>query len=373
MSTTACTSTTVWKPLEGVRIADFSVLFPGPFATTLLADLGADVVKIEAPTGDPGRAMLPELFQATGRNKRSVVLDLKSPQDRAQIAAIAAWADIVIEGFRPGVADRLGIGFEQLQAFNAKLVYCSLSGYGQDGPWKDRPGHDLNYLAAGGALGHSAMYGRLPGRSSVPLGDICGGALAATSILAALRERDRSGAPARLDLSVFEATLYCAALRHGTTGAGDTGLFPGNDIYAARDGVQVTLALVEDHFWRAFQQLLGHELPALRDARFDTMHGRRQHGSELAPLLEQLLASRSAREWAALFAGSDIPFEICVSPAQAARSEHVRARGRLVERAGQTFVPFPVTVDGRARPTVRAAAPGVGEHTTAFLGALRPA
>jgi len=361
----------VWKPLEGVRVADFSVLFPGPLATTLLADLGADVVKIEPPTGDPARTMLPELFTSTARSKRSVVLDLKSPAAREEVARIAAWADIAIEGFRPGVADRLGIGYEQLLAFNPRLIYCSLSGYGQDGPWRDRPGHDLNYLAAGGALAYSAMYGRAPGRSSLPLGDICGGAIAASTILAALRERDRTHAPARLDLSVFEATLYCATLRHGTTEPEDTSLFPGNDIYETRDGKLVTLALVEEHFWRAFRELLGREQPALRDARFDTMHGRRQHGQELGPLLEQLLRSRTAQGWAELLAGSDVPFEICVSPAQAVKSAHVVARGRVVDVDRQAFVPLPVTVDGMARPTVRAAAPKVGEHTQAFLAELR--
>lgn len=365
------TQASVWKPLEGVRIADFSVLFPGPLATTLLADLGADVVKIEPPSGDPARTMLPELFTSAARNKRSVVLDLKSAQGREEAARIAAWADIVIEGFRPGVADRLGIGYEQLLAFNPRLIYCSLSGYGQDGPWRDRPGHDLNYMAAGGALAYSAMYGRPPGRSSLPLGDICGGALAASTILAALRQRDRSHAPARLDLSVFEATLYCATLRHGTTEPDDASLFPGNDIYAAGDGVLVTLALVEEHFWHAFGQLLAHEQPALLDPRFKTMQGRRQHGGELAPLLEQLMRSRSAQAWAELLAGSDIPFEICVSPAEALKSEHVIARGRTVQLGPQAFVPFPVTVDGLARPTVRCAAPQLGEHTDAFLASLR--
>ncbi len=361
----------VWKPLEGVRIADFSVLFPGPLATTLLADLGADVVKIESPGGDPARSMLPELFNATGRNKRSVVLDLKSPEDRDEIARIAAWADIVIEGFRPGVADRLGIGYTQLVAFNPRLIYCSLSGYGQDGPWCDRPGHDLNYLAAGGALAYTAMYGRAPGRSSLPLGDICGGALAATSILAALRERDRTGAPARLDLSVFEATLYCATLRHGTIEPKDVSLFPGNDIYETRDGMLVTLALVEEHFWHSFSELLGQEQPALRDTRFGTMHGRRRHGRELAPLLEKLLRSRTAQAWAELLTDTDIPFEICVTPAQAVKSEHVVARGRVVQVGDEAFVPLPVTVDGQVRPTVRAAAPRLGEHTEDFLATLR--
>lgn len=370
-STTPLVDAKVWKPLQGVRVADFSVLFPGPFATTLLADLGADVVKIEPPGGDPARVLLPELFASTARNKRSVVLDLKSSADREEAAEIAAWADIAIEGFRPGVADRLGIGYERLKVANPRLIYCSLSGYGQDGPWKDRPGHDLNYLAAGGALAYSAMYGRQPGRSSVPLGDISGGALAASALLAALRERDQTGASVYLDLSVFEATLYAATLRHGTVESEGAGLFPGNDIFQTRDDRHVTLALVEDHFWHAFRELLGHEEPALRDPRFDTILARKRHAKELAPLLERLIKSRTAQQWADLLAGSDMPFEICVSPAEAVRSEHVLARGRVACLGGQSYVPFPVTVDGRARPSLRNAAPGIGEHTESFLRELR--
>lgn len=368
--TTPTSNAHSWRPLEGVRIADFSVLFPGPLMTTLFADLGADVVKFEPPGGDPARAMLPEVHGSVGRNKRSVVLDLKSPQDRQEIERIARWADVAIEGFRPGVADRLGIGNERLRGINPRLVYCSLSGYGQDGPWKDKPGHDLNYLAAAGALAYPAMWGRAPGRSSLPLADIAGGALAATAVLAALRERDRGGPAARLDLSCFEATLYCATLRHGTTEPEDTRLFPGNDIYETADGTMVTLALVEDHFWHAFRELLAHEIPALGDPRFDALQGRRSHGDELGPLLVDLVKSRTARAWQALFAASDVPFEICVSPAEAVRSVHVRARGRVVEEPGRTYVPFPVTVDGHARPAVHAPAPRLGEHTQSFLDAL---
>lgn len=363
--------TAVWKPLDGVRVADFSVLFPGPMVTTLLADLGADVVKIEPPHGDPARTMLPELFTSLARNKRSVVLDLKAPEDRAELAAIAAWADIVIEGFRPGVAARLGIGQAQLSDFNPRLIYCSLSGYGQDGPWRDRPGHDINYLAAAGALAYSGMFGRPPGRSSLPLGDICGASLATTAILAALRERDRTQRLVLLDLSVFEATLYCATLRHGTMEQDAHALFPGNDVYEAADGSRMALALVEDHFWAAFADLLGDAHPQLRDARFATMQGRKQHDATLAPLLARILRARSAADWAAFFAGTDVPFEICVSPAVAVRSEHVRARGRAVEMDGEVFMPFPVTVDGQARPTVRSAAPALGQHTASFFAALR--
>ena len=356
----------VWKPLSGLRVADFSGLFPGPFATTMLADLGADVVKFEPPLGDPARGMLPELFAATGRNKRSVELNLKTEEGKARLPDIAAWAEVVIEGFRPGVASRLGIGFEQIKLLNPGIVYCSLSGYGQSGPWKDRPGHDLNYLAAGGALAFSGMFGRSPGRSSLPLGDIAGGALAATAVLAALQERGRSKQAVYLDLSILEATLYCSSLRHGTEPVPAPDLFPGNDMFETLEGRHVTLALVEDHFWQAFRSLLGHELPELLSSRFDTLHSRQAHGALLAPLLIKLMKSRTVEQWRELFAGTDVPFEVCVTPAEALASEQIQARGRAVQLRGQSFVPFPVTVNGLAQPTVHSKAPDLGQHTQAY-------
>jgi crotonobetainyl-CoA:carnitine CoA-transferase CaiB-like acyl-CoA transferase len=359
-----------WRPLAGIRVADFSALFPGPFATTVLADLGADVVKIEPPSGDAARTMLPELFAACSRNKRSVVLDLKQPQSREQARRIAAWADVAIEGFRPGVADRIGIGFQQLCEANPRLVYCSLSGYGQDGPWKDRPGHDLNYLAAGGFLAYPAMAGRPPGRSSVPAADVAGGALAALAIIAALRERDATGRGARLDLSVFESALYCSALRHGTGEAAQQDPFPGNDIFETADGRMVTLALVEDHFWQAFIDRVQDLEPGLRDARFATLGGRCRHAGELNPVLRRTMQSRTVHEWSVIFAGSDVPFELCVTPAQAVRSGHVAARDRVDEIDGVAFVPFPVTVNAAQRPAVHAAAPALGEHTRSFFEAI---
>jgi len=141
-----------WTPLSGVRAVDFSMFVPGTFASALLADLGAEVIKIEMPDGDPGRGYVPVQFETENRNKRSLALDLKNPAAKEIVQRLVRNADVVVEGFRPGVAKRLSIDFESLKKANPKLVYCSISGYGQTGPWRERPGHDVNYVAAAGAL-----------------------------------------------------------------------------------------------------------------------------------------------------------------------------------------------------------------------------
>lgn len=362
-----------WRPLAGVKVADFSVLLPGPLTTVVLADLGADVVKIEPPGGDAARAILPELFEAVNRNKRSVVLDLKSEAGRREVEGIARWADVVIETFRPGVADRIGIGFDALAAMNPQLVYCSLSGYGQDGPWRDKPGHDLNYLAAAGALAFSGSWGGKPARSSVPIADIAAGGFAASAILAALRECEQKKQPVHLDLSLFESAFFCTAMRHGLDDDTDPSahLFPGNDVYETADGGMLSLGLVEDRFWAAFCRVVAVDAPDLADARFAAAADRRRQGDELTTILKKLLLNHSVDEWCTRLQGSDVPFEVCVTPAQAARSDHLQSRRRVAESSGRRYVPFPVTVDGDRRPAVEHGAPALGSDTQRFLESLQ--
>lgn len=366
---------TSWQPLAGIKVADFSVLLPGPLSTVLLADLGADVVKVEPPGGDAARTLLPDMFRSVNRNKRSVVLDLKATEGREHAAKIAAWADVFIESSRPGVADRLGIGFDQLTAANPRLIYCSLSGYGQDGPWKDRPGHDLNYLAASGALAFPGTWGARPARSSVPIADIVAGSLACSAILAALRERDHTGKAVRLDLSLFESALFCTALRHGLDENADPAghLFPGNDFFETADGRLISLGLLEDRFWHAFVKLTEARAPELGNPEFATLAGRREHGDELTELLRVVLKQCSAQKWDGLLEGSDVPFDICVTPAEAVRSSHIKARGRVAACNNEQFVPFPVTVNDHERPPVKSTAPSLGQHTDDFLGGLSAA
>lgn len=364
-----------WQPLKGVRIVDFSVLLPGPLSTVLLADLGAEVVKIEAPTGDPARHLLPGVFNTLNRNKRGVMLDLKDPANMPRVAELMCWADVVVESFRPGVAQRIGIGVEVARSHNPRIIYCSMSGFGQDGPWRAKPGHDLTYSAAAGAMSHPGSWGQHPARSSLPVGDLVAGMMASNAILAALRERDLTGQSAHLDLSIFEAMFFCAATRHGLDQEVDltSHLFPGNDLYQTADDKTLALGLMEDHYWQVFCDRAAVVDDKMLAVRGLDEHARRARGDELTATLKTLIRARTLEQWYALLRDSDIPFEACLTPAQAASSTHLHARGRVVQQAGQQFVPFPVTVDGHRRPAVSRTCPHLGQDTEAFFSQIQSA
>jgi len=350
-----------WQPLAGVRVVDFSMFIPGPFASAIFADLGAEVIKVEAPRGDPGRGYIPVQFRMENRNKRSLALDLKNAGAAKVVEKLAAHADVVIEGFRPGVAKRLGIDFETLSAFNAKLVYCSISGYGQTGPWRERPGHDVNYVAAAGALAFPGQWLKAPARSSLPLADMSGGAFAAIAVLSALHQRSETGAGVQLDLSLFESAFFWAAMRHGLDPQVDprAHIFPVNDVFETADGKRLTLGILEEHFWENFLAVA----PELRDERFATDALRRKHGDELSLRIEKTLRSRSAAEWLQLLGRHDVPVDLCVTPAEAKEIPHVKER----KTACGDFVPFPVWADGRRGARIRCGVPRLGEHSREIL------
>src|SRR3954471_728121 len=166
---------------------------PGPFASAIFADLGAEVIKIEPPRGDPGRGYVPVQFRTENRNKRSMAIDLKNSSSKKVVERLCEHCDVVVEGFRPGVAKRLGIDYETVKKYNGKIVYCSISGYGQTGPWRERPGHDVNYVAAGGGLAYPGQWLQPPARSSLPVADMAGGSFAAIAVLSALYQKNISG------------------------------------------------------------------------------------------------------------------------------------------------------------------------------------
>src|SRR5688572_1440232 len=336
-----------WLPLAGVQVVDFSMFVPGPFASAILADLGADVTKVEAPKGDPGRAYVAVQFEAENRNKRSIALDLKKPQSRAIVDKLAAGTDIVLEGFRPGVAKRLGIDYESLLKANPRLVYCSISGYGQTGPWRERPGHDVNYVAAAGGLAFPGQWLQPPARSSYPVADMGGGAFAAIALLSALHERDSSGKGAHLDLSLFEAGFFWAAMRHSLDPQVDprAHIFPVNDIFECADGKRLTLGILEEHFWENFVALV----PELRQAAYATDVLRRKNGDALSLQLTRIFKTRTADEWVKLLDQHDIPVDLCVTPGEAARHPQLVER-QAVERG---YAKFPVWANGRRGARIR--------------------
>ena len=249
---------TAAPPLAGVRVVDLSWLLPGPLCTSLLADLGADVLKIERPgDGDYARALFPGMFEAVNRGKRSAVLDLREAGDRERLLGIAASADIFVEGFRPGVVGRLGVGYDQVSRVNPRIVYVSISGYGQSGPMAAHPGHDINFCAESGLLGIPASTGDTrPRRMQLPVSDLSGSMYAALAAVAALRRRDATGRGEHLDIPLAECALAWSAIRWADAPAAPGGgwkhVSPANDLFEAADGEWLALALVEEKFWEGF-------------------------------------------------------------------------------------------------------------------------
>ncbi|MFC7236265.1 CaiB/BaiF CoA transferase family protein [Halosegnis marinus] len=362
--------------LSGVRVLDLTRLLPGPYATQLLADCGADVVKVEdTGAGDYARGMPPttdaghgELFDAVNRGKRSVALDLKTEGGTEAFRALAAGADAVIESFRPGVVDRLGVGYGDLRGANSGLVYCSLSGYGQDGPLADRVGHDLNYVGLAGLLDMTRETPdeapRVPG---YPVADMAGGLFAAFAVCGALLSRELGdGTGEHLDVSMTDAVLSFgqavapAALRGENPRPGATpltGAYPWYDVYEAAEGY-VTLAALEPQFWEAFCGTVGRE-------EWVPVHGTEDPAERTAlrEELASLFAERTRDEWVDLLGDTDAAVGGVYSPGEAVEHPQVAARG-LVDREGEEArVGSPV----RGTEAGDESLPAQGEHTVELL------
>ncbi len=354
-----------WSPLAGVKVVDFSMFVPGPFCTSALADLGAEVTKVESIGGDPGRSYIPAQFRMENRNKRSIAVNLKAPEAAALVERLVKQADIAIEGFRPGVAKRLGIDYDTLKKANGRLIYCAISGYGQTGPWRLRPGHDVNYVAAAGGLAFQGHWLQPPTRSSLAIADMAGGSFAATAVLAALHERERTGKGVSLDLSLFEAAFFWCAMRHTLTGEVDpkAHIFPVNDVFETGDGKRLTLGILEQHFWDNFLQFA----PALAGEEYSTDEKRRANGDALSAKLAAVIRTKTAAEWIELLEKADVPVDLCLTAAQAADLPQIRERGGVATVGGERFAPFPVHADGRRGAVIRHGVPGHGEHTREVL------
>jgi crotonobetainyl-CoA:carnitine CoA-transferase CaiB-like acyl-CoA transferase len=350
-----------WLPLAGLKVLDFSMFVPGPFASAILADLGAEVVKVEMPRGDPGRSYVPVQFATENRNKRSIALDLKHPDSKAVVERMVKQADVVIEGFRPGVARRLNIDFDSLRKLKPNLVYCSISGYGQTGPWRERPGHDVNYVAAAGALAFPGQWLKPPARSSLPVADMGGGTFAAIAVLAAVNDQRNSGRGCYLDISLFESAFFWAAMRHGLDPQVDprAHIFPVNDVFETADGKRLTLGILEEHFWTNFAQLA----PELQQEKFGSDRLRRANGDELSALLSKIMRTRTAADWLRLCEENDVPVDLCVTPGEAARHPQLAER-KAVERG---YAKFPVWANGARGGSIRAGTPQLGEHSREIL------
>ncbi|MSQ49435.1 MAG: CoA transferase [Betaproteobacteria bacterium] len=358
-----------WQPLAGVKVVDFSMFVPGPFCTAILADLGAEVIKVESLNGDPGRGYVPVQFRTENRNKRSIAMNLKSLESKKIVERLASQSDIAIEGFRPGVAKRLGIDVESLQRVNPQLIHCSISGYGQTGPWRDRPGHDINYVAAAGALAFPGQWLKAPSRSSLAIADMAGGSFAAVAVLAALHERKQSSRGAQLDLSLFEAAFFWAGMRHGLDPHVDpkAHIFPVNDIFETQDGKRLTLGILEEHFWENFVQAVVELAPDLAAEAYSSDALRRRNGDALSARLSELMQLKTADQWLQLCNDHDIPVDLCLTPAQAAELEQIVARQDVAAFAGEKFALFPVHANGARGGQLRRGVPTAGEHSREVL------
>jgi alpha-methylacyl-CoA racemase len=378
------------QPLSGIRILDLSRLLPGAYASQMLADFGAEVIKIEEPgSGDYGRFMPPQLaggmslyFVAINRNKRSMTLNLKAPEGREIFLRMVRQADVVLESFRPGVMERLGLGYEQLKEVHPGLVYCAISGYGQDGPYRLRAGHDLNYAGYAGLLDYNRGPRGEPAMPPTQLGDLAGGSfMAVIGIMTALFGRTQTGEGRMIDVSMTEgvmsllpltATAYLntgVAPQPGRT-ALDGGL-PCYNMYETQDGKHITLAALEYKFWHTFCTRIGH----LELLPFHTPVGPGER-EEAIDMLRAIFKTRTRDEWIAELAEIDA----CVGPVysidEALNDQHAQARGVSVTSGpiGETGVSFRTLpsfprISG-VEDEQRYAPPGLGEHTSELLGEI---
>jgi crotonobetainyl-CoA:carnitine CoA-transferase CaiB-like acyl-CoA transferase len=356
-------------PLGHIRLLDLSRQLPGPFCSTLLADLGADVLTIAAP-GDPFGTGIPFL----ARNKRSMTLNLKTDAGRDIFLRLAAEADVVLEGFRPGVMARLGIGWERLSALNPRLVYCAVSGYGQDGPYRDRVGHDVNYLAAAGVLNYVGEAGGPPVIPGVQIADIGAGSLmAAVGILTALIARERTGRGQLVDVAmldgavawnVYHTLLYLLSGRPPERGKTQlTGHFPCYAVYETRDGRHVTVGAYEEHFWATLCRHFGRE--DFISHQWDEGEKR----EEMFAFFRVAFRRKTLAEWVAELGDVEICFAPVATLEETFADPQVRHRRMVVEHGGTLTLGTPIKLS-ETPASLRTAPPRFGEHTESVLAGL---
>ena len=366
-------------PLAGIRILDLTRLLPGPVTTLHLADLGAEVIKIEDPqVGDYARTLgtgqgeengqSSAYFRMINRNKQGFRLDLKKPEGVEVFMRLAREADVIIESFRPGVMAKLGIGYAAIAAVNPKIAYCSISGYGQDGPYKDLAGHDINYLGYAGVLDQIGSAGGNPAIPNFQIADLLGGAMtAAMGILAAVIEAQRTGQGRYIDVSMTESVLahtYFSMLRLNDAGQSAprgtdllSGGLPCYATYRCADGKHMAVGALEGKFWKTACEVLGHP---------DWL--KRQWDASLRGELAELFATRPRDEWASLFAAVDCCITPILSPEEALANEQISARQMVLNVDGLTQFAPPLKMSG-FEFSIRQPAPKAGEHNAAILAA----
>jgi crotonobetainyl-CoA:carnitine CoA-transferase CaiB-like acyl-CoA transferase len=367
------------EALRGIRVLDLSRLLPGPYLTMVLADMGADVVKIEDPrVGDYLRALPPAKggiagrFLAINRGKRSCTLDLKTPAARDAFLQMVERADVVVESFRPGVMDKLGLSYATLAARNPKIVVCSISGFGQTGPYVEKAGHDLNYIALAGVLAMTGPTGGAPQMPGIQIADLAGGALwSATSILAALVGRERTGKGAHLDISMTEGSLALLAAELGNMDCGArpsrgtealNGALACYGVYRTKDGRYLSVGALEPKFWIALNQAIG------RPPNVGEIVGNAAQQDKVRGDLQAIFETKTGAEWVEFFADKDCLVELVLELDELPAHPLHKARDVFFEIDGGVGVGkvlqvrTPVGTPSQASPP-----PRLGEHTRDVL------
>jgi crotonobetainyl-CoA:carnitine CoA-transferase CaiB-like acyl-CoA transferase len=376
---------TMRGPLDGIKVLDLTRLLPGNLCTMLLADLGADVLKVEEPgRGDYIRSVGPirtqdsYLHLVLNRNKRSLTLNLKTEEGKAILGDLVRNADVLAEGFRPGVMDRLGIGYEALREINPRLVYCAISGYGQDGPYRHLPGHDLNYMGVGGALELFGYEDRPPTVPGLSIADIGGGSqMAIIGILSALVARQSMGQGQLVDVAMTDGVVYWLSLHAGWyfgTGRsprrGETlllGRYPCYAVYETADGGNLTVGCLEEHFWANLCKAIDREA-------YIPLQISEERRVEIFADLQDIFRTRTRTEWMEFFADKNV----CVGPSylveEALEDPQVRHREMFTQMEHSVEgtihqLGIPIKLSGTPG-SIRLPPPTLGEHTDSVLRSL---
>jgi len=371
--------------LNGVRVLDFTRLIPGAYATAKLADLGADVIKVEQPPQGDYMRMLPPLmdglsvlYLVLNRNKRSVLIDLSSEEGRLQFEKLVKTADVFIEGGRPGAAARSGADYESLKKIKADIIYCSISGYGQNGPYSDLPSHGANMDAA---AGHVDIQPREDGTADIPnirvfMASQSGGTHAALAIAAALHKRQTTGDGCYLDVGCWDGAvswLYgnlTSMLNTGEAFPGSEGMGPKYGAYQTSDSRWMMIALIEPKFWTRFAEASGRpDLASHVDADSKADFG----DENLRELISEHIGTRTQNEWVEFAVKEQLPMSPVLSPQDLLDNDHVRARELFTEtphprsESKVTVVALPIKVGGELFEVLRPA-PELGQHTEEIIG-----
>ncbi len=377
------------RPLAGIKVLDLTQFLAGPFGTQILGDLGAEVIKCEWPEGDPTRAVAPHFigddsayFAACNRNKRSISIDFKTEAGRALVRRLALAADIVVENFRPGVVRRLGLDYDDLAREKPALIWCSISGFGQDGPYRDRPAFDMIVQALSGGMSLTGELGGPPVRSGIPLGDLCAGMYGAIGILAALEERHRTGKGKFIDVAMLDCQI--AMLNYQATYHLNAGVLPGRQgrghdliptyrAFTAGDGIDVLITANTAKNWIDLCAVLG-EAALAEDPRFRTAQDRLANRAVLWQLLEAAFKKEPAEEWVRRLQAAEIPCGVVNTVDRSLKDPQVRHRNMVIELEGPNGLSArgpgdPVKFRGEEEPRHRFP-PLTGADTRAVLAEL---